>query len=300
MDLVSVDVVLTQMESAMECPCCLNKPKPGETIVGMCLSGHMTCLECGEKVLQRSSLCPVCRQDNFQIVRGHKLATAMLQILTSFMVYTCKYPTCGQQIGGSDLIRHEERCLLKPVCCPRRLSCSFKAPVYQFLDGLHARCVSLSNFNEQNQSWNIALDMSIIYSFDVSDISISNRFKPIILKGTLGNFVSHAYVNIVKLVGMAVIYIGWLNKKTHVDERYQKTKFSLFVYANTCHGKVGQFIKKKPVFENEPHDKLEDAIFLSKSILYTWANWSQHYKCHECHLKKGYPHIHVEIKKEQD
>lgn len=296
-----MDDLLQQLKTAVECPCCLRVPQPGNSTVGICMSGHMTCKTCGDQVLQeqQSTACPVCRQTPFQLVRGHKLAMTMMDILSAHLTYTCKHERCGQQLLGNALVRHEEQCSQKPVACPRT-SCIFLGPIHHFQSGLHARCVSLSSLNVETQTWNIILDMSLIYSFDVCDISISDRFKPIILKGTIlpEDFVSHAYLNIIKMSGMAVIFLGWMNVKQHLDEKFQNAKFYLSVYINTRYGRVGQFVKKGLLFEKEHFDRYENGIYLNKHAVFNWADWIRDFKCNECNAKKGHPHIHIEIKKE--
>jgi hypothetical protein len=149
---------------------------------------------------------------------------------------------------------------------------------------------------EDTRMWNFVLDMTTIYSFDTCDINISSRFKPVILIGSIENFASHAFVNIVNVAGMAVVYLGWLNNKTHVEERYQKATFALSVYINTRHGRVGQFVQKNPIFSNEQLNKYDDGIYMTKNNLYNWADWTKDYKCQECTLRKGHPHVHVEVK----
>ena len=136
----------------------------------------------------------------------------------------------------------------------------------------------------------------MLFSFDSCDIEISDRFKPILLKGVTRNgFDSHAYINIIKVGGVAVIYIGWLNVKSHLDERYQNGKMSLAVYANTPNGRVGQFVQKSPKFEDEQVIRHEDGIFLPRHTLYNWAEWASNFKCFECNYKKGHPHVHVRV-----
>jgi hypothetical protein len=290
--------IVQQLETALECPCCYNRPKPDTVSVGMCISGHMTCHPCAEQLIQRvPPKCPICREEKFRVVRGHKLATTVIQIMTAFSLYTCKHLTCNQQVVGSQLSRHEETCGEKPVCCPRHPLCEYKAPVFEFLNGLHGECVSARSPRE-TQTWNIVFNLRDIYSFDKADVIISNQFKPFVLDGTLeGNFVSHAYVSVTKILGMAVFYIGWLNVKAHVDDQYKHAKFAISVYTNTKHGKVGQFVHKGLVFEGEKINHYEDGVFVSKFTLFNWADWTRSIKCPECFLPKGHPHVHVEIKK---
>lgn len=112
--------LLEQLKHSLECPCCLETPKPDTTTVGMCSSGHTTCHSCGIKVLEKSTACPVCRQTTFQIVRGHKLAVSVIAIMTSFMIYSCKHANCQAQVTGDQLTRHEETCSKKPLLCPKK------------------------------------------------------------------------------------------------------------------------------------------------------------------------------------
>lgn len=291
--------ILQQLETALECPCCLERPRPDTTVVGLCLSGHMTCEQCAEQVVQRAPNCPVCRQANFSTVRGHKLAVSIIQIMTAFSLYSCKHLSCDEQVSGAGLARHEEICREKPVACPKHASCGYKAPIYKFFDGSHFNCVFLCHFNENSQTWSASVPIADIYSFDTSDITISNNFRPIILEGSFdgGNFVSHAFVNITKVLGMAVFYIGWLNIKSHAEEIYRNAKFSLSVYINTKYGPVGQFTIKAPLFEGEKIETFDEGVFVSKYTLFNWADWTKSFKCHECFLVKGFPHIHIEVKR---
>lgn len=111
--------IVQQLKNAVRCPCCLKKPEPNTSCVGMCENGHMTCEVCANQLIRnRSSLCPVCRQPNFKIIRGHFLAVSVIEILTAFLIYSCKHPNCKQTKQGNEIAQHEAQCSLKPIQCP--------------------------------------------------------------------------------------------------------------------------------------------------------------------------------------
>lgn len=291
--------ILHELASALECPLCFNRPKPDTTTVGMCLSGgHMTCQQCAERLINTAPICPVCRQPDLKVIRGHKLAVSIIQILTAFTIYQCKHPTCDQHIIGSQLSLHERVCVEKPVCCPRHPVCAFKSPVYHFLSGAHAECVSICTRMEQSQTWNFVVHLKDVFSYDTCNVAISHRLKPVILAGVLADgFVSHAYIYVTKVLDMAVFYVGWMNVRAHVEDQYKHAKYTLSVYTNTIHGRIGQFVSQQPRFEGEKIDNYEDGLFVSKHTLFNWTDWTKTFKCHECFLQTGYPHVHVEVKK---
>lgn len=296
-----MDLLIQQLQQALECPCCMEKPKPGVNTVGMCSSGHMTCHRCFQQISLQNQvvICPVCRQSTFKLIRGHQLATTLIQIMSHHSTYTCQHPGCGEQVNGAFLKQHEQSCSEKPVVCPRDPKCFFMGPIKFFLDGQHARCVTVCSVTEQSQSWNLIWDMSTLFSFDTCDINIPDRFKPVLLKGVLAsrnNFVSHAYLTAKVVGGNAVIYIGWMNSKIHLEEKYQNAQFSIFVYVNTPNGKAGQFVVKSPKFEDSGQlVRQEHGIFLPRHTLYNWAEFTKDYKCYQCHHKKGHPHLHIQI-----
>lgn len=295
-----MEAIVQQLQQALECPCCMEKPKPGVTIVAMCSSGHMTCRSCHHQILLQSDnpTCPVCRDPSFQLIRGHKLATTLIQIMSNHTVYTCKHTGCSAEISGPLLIQHEQSCTAKPIRCPRFEHCSFTAPINTFLAGQHARCTNIYSISEATQNWTFVWDMTTLFSFDTCDINISPRFKPVLLKGVIADrdhFESHAYIGAKNLGGTAHIFVGWLNEKQCLEEKYQNAVFSLSVYVNTPHGKVGASSAKSPIFQGEYGSKI-NGIYLPKSTLYTWAEFTKDMKCPECpHHKKGHPHLHIKI-----
>lgn len=286
--------VIAQLEKALECPCCLERPRPDATSVGMCLNGHMTCHPCGTQILDATSPCPICRQKNFQIVRGHKLAMSILNIVTAVLIYTCKHPNCDLEFIGTELTRHEERCPKKPIRCPKT-TCLYSGPLTTFYNGQHT-CVQVCPINVAKQSWNFELDLNLLYSFDRDEPIISGQFKPILLEGiTEDGIVNHAFINAEKLLNSVVIYSGWLNTKLHLNDEHKNLKIDMFVYVNTKHGKMGQFVSKKPKFDQEKVEYLEDGVFVNHQDLYWWGKMSMKFKCKECPNKKERPHAHIEV-----
>lgn len=287
--------LLRQLEKSLECPCCLEAPKPGTTTVGMCFSGHITCHPCAIQVLNRNAACPSCRHPSFQIVRGHKLAVSVITIMTNFLVYVCKHPNCQQQVLGSNLLKHQDTCSQKPLLCPKP-ACAYWGPLHQFMNGHHSRCVTICSLAEVTQWWHFVIDLNHIYSVDDNEVKISSRFKPILLKGVTSNgFTSHAYISVEKLNGLAVIYCGWLNEKKHADEKYQNLSVNITSFINTPHGKVGQLSCRKPIFQFENVENAEDGVYINSETLLRWMNWSVDYKCQECGQSKGTPHLHVQV-----
>ena len=287
--------LLEQLKHSLECPCCLETPKPDTTTVGMCSSGHTTCHSCGIKVLEKSTACPVCRQTTFQIVRGHKLAVSVIAIMTSFMIYSCKHANCQAQVTGDQLTRHEETCSKKPLLCPKK-TCAYWGPLDQYMDGHHSRCVTVCPLYQATQTWHFVLNLNYLYSVDENKIKISPRYKPIILKGvTQNDYTSHAYINAEEKNGYAVIYCGWLNEKLNAEEKYQNMNINIMAYINTAGGKIGQFSCRPPKFQFDAISSVEDGIYLTGPTLLKWIDISSNYICTECSLRKGTPHLHVQV-----
>lgn len=289
--------LIGKIEQEMECITCLDKPKPNAAVLGLCDTGHMTCESCYRNIVETTIVlaCPVCRSQTYKLVRGHKMATLLISILTNHSLYKCKHLGCTEQVIGNTLEFHQQTCAFKPIACPKAPLCNFTSPIQYFLDGQHARCLTTAFRSQETKAWNLIWDTTALYSFDSCDINISDRFKPVLLKGESQTYTSHAYVTAKKRGDIAIVYVGWLNNKKHVEEKYQNVEFSLAIYSFTAHGKVGQFVVKKPKFNNEYVILNEDGIFLPKQTLYNWTDWSKQVKCPECHHKKGHPHLHVKI-----
>lgn len=288
--------VVQQLKKALECPCCMEEPQPNTTSVGLCSHGHMTCEPCATLVLQQTNTCPVCRQPTFRIVRGHKLAVSVIQIMAAFLIYRCRHANCPEQRSGDEITQHEMVCLHKPVKCPRQ-TCPYSAPLYAFMDGSHNTCVSVcGNLTEDKKAWCFTINAAHVYCFDTNVAKVSPNFSPVILQGTTENgYVSNAYINIKERNGGVVIFAGWLNNKSHVEEKYKSVKIEVFVYINTRYGSIGLFSSKAPIFEGEPVPQDEDGVFIPRAMLYNWADWAGQYCCHECPTQKRKPHIHVEV-----
>lgn len=289
--------VVQQLKKSLECPCCLEEPRPNTTAVGLCSNGHMTCEPCAARLLQQANArCPVCRQPTFKIVRGHRLAMSVIQIMTAFLTYKCKHTDCPEQKTGDIIAQHEITCVHKPIQCPKK-SCEYQGPVYTFMTGMHSGCVSVIDMNDDD-SWYFTINANHIYSFDTNEARLSDRFKPLVLKGTTSTGLdSHAVINIVARNGGIVLYAGWLNKRNHVEDKYgQKLRVEIFAYINTESGEIGQYAAKSPRFEGESVVHDEDGVYIPRRMIYNWSQWSSQYQCHECtaarHKK---PHIHVQV-----
>lgn len=288
---------LEQLRDALECPCCLNKPEPNTSVVGMCFNGHMICEPCGSKIIHLNTvaLCPVCRTPNFHMVRGHYLAVSIIKILTAFLIYTCKHDNCLEQRNGNEIAEHEARCIYKPMQCPKE-GCNFKAPLDLFMDGIHHSCLLINDIQEDGE-WSVTINFDLIYSFDQNEVHVSSKFQPIILHGVSPvGLPSRAYVNIVSNNNGLVIYPGWFDNNGLLPQQFQHLKIDIFAYINTQSGKVGLYSSKSPVFENEKVKHGDDGIYIPKPMVYNWAKWSRQNKCHECVTNKRQSHLHLRVK----
>ena len=286
--------VVWQLKKALECPCCLSEPKPNTTAIAICPNGHMTCEPCGDKILQTSKSCPVCRHISFKIVRGHKLAMTVIQIMTSGQLYQCKYDGCPVQVSGDLIDQHENTCSYIPIPCPK-LNCTYLAPVQHYMDDQHSNCLQICNSND-NESWFFTVKIDQLYCFDRNEVKVASYLKTHLLKGTaINGYESHAYINIIPRNGGIVIYVGWLGEKQSVTQKYRETKFQLFVNVNTLSGEVGQYVTKLPKFQGEAVEHNEDGVYLARKVLYRWAEWSHFNMCHQCDTDKNIPHIHIQV-----
>eukprot|EP01061_Rhynchopus_euleeides_P009153 TRINITY_DN18297_c0_g1_i1.p1 TRINITY_DN18297_c0_g1~~TRINITY_DN18297_c0_g1_i1.p1 ORF type:complete len:403 (+),score=93.14 TRINITY_DN18297_c0_g1_i1:53-1210(+) len=96
---------------------------PGDLYCGICKEvavdprvtqecGHLFCLECVERCLAASNLCPMCRYEGFQVRTDHRARRQIgdLKVL-------CKYTGCGWQGAYTDIGRHQASCRNRPVQC---------------------------------------------------------------------------------------------------------------------------------------------------------------------------------------
>lgn len=275
----------------LECFCCLELPKPGTTTVGICSNGHMTCQDCGLRILKNKDFgaCPMCRENTFRVRPGHKLAVSIIQILTNNLLYNCEHPNCNQQITGDHLVIHQKRCPFKPILCPKT-ECFEKEPLANYFSGQHP-CVRVAYLDEATQMWDVTVAITDIYSFDANEIYIPDTFKPILLKGITNiGYISSAYINIVHKHGKAAFFAGWLNLKDDVEEQYKTIQIDTHVYVNTANGQVGQFISRSPKYQYETDPFVEYSIALTRHTLFRWAEWSQ---CKTCNTIL--PHVHISV-----
>lgn len=286
--------VIEQLSSLLECPCCYEKAKPDTTAVGICSNGHMTCESCGLQILKNRTIgnCPVCRQQTFAIIRGHNLAVSAIQILTSHQMFMCKHTNCNQQVYGNELYLHQQRCAFKPVQCPKT-DCIERAPLQAYFEDHHP-CVRVCNFDEQAQCWHVLMNLNYLYSFDTNNVQVSNRFKPITLKGvTSEGFNSSAYLNVVARLGMVTFYCGWLDQRDDVEEKYKHIKLKTHVYINTKDGRVGLYVIRNPKFEEEVVPHPDYCLSFNRETLFQWAQWAN---CGRCALSGPHVHVTVEIR----
>jgi hypothetical protein len=292
-----MDDLVNNLKKALECPCCLEPPKPNPVAVGMCVNGHMTCEPCTVNVLQVSNYCPVCRQRDFKVVRGHSLAVSVIQILTACLIYSCKHPNCTEQKNGNEIAQHEATCSLKPIKCPKT-GCNHASPIDFFMGSLHFSCVEICELttNAANTAWNFVVAANNIYSFDHNEVRVSDKFKPVILRGTTpNNYVSHAYINLTIRNGLLIFYSGWLNDRDCLDDKYKQLKVQLFVYANTPYGKTGLFARVPLMYQGQELAQEEDGVCVPRHLVYNWLKWSSQVKCPTCTTNNKKAHLHVEV-----
>lgn len=289
-----METVVEQLKKCLECPCCLEPPKPDTVIVGLCSNGHITCETCGSNVLRTTTACPVCRQPSFKLVRGHRLALNVIQIMTSMMIYVCKHENCVEQKNGKEIGQHEATCVFKPVLCPK-IGCLFKAPINTYLDGVHDSCVTLCDI--ENDMWDFSVDASMFFSFDNNTISINSQLKPVVLKGmTSAGIESHAYINFKEQNNYFIVSSGWLNTNTHLSQEVKDLKIEIFVYINTASGEVGQYSSKAPRFQGQDFYHDEDSVCIPRHMVYNWSKWSVQFECPECpSSQRTIPHFHFHI-----
>jgi hypothetical protein len=286
--------VVEQLKTALRCPCCLKKPQPVTASVGMCNNGHMTCESCAKKIITRPpAVCPVCREPSFNVARGHCLAVSVLEILTAFLLYSCRYSSCTVQLNGPAILQHQQQCPYKPVRCPS-LDCSYRGPIGMFMDGFHDSCITVYDALV-NGVWAFGVEFSKVYCFDDNIVNITTQFKTILLRGTtLNGYVSRAFINVTFQDNGIVIYAGWMDNRDQVETKYTRLKIDIFAYINTASGEIGHYSSRFPIFGYEQgRIESEDGVHISKNMIYNWAKWSGQHRCHECNIAP--PHFHVRV-----
>lgn len=285
---------VTDLAKALECSCCFEEPRPDTTVFGICNNGHVTCRSCGTEISNRTFACPICRHSSFRIVKGHRMAMAIIQTLTQHVTYDCSHDECTTRLQGNLILQHEKECPHKPVQCPN-LNCSYRGGVYRYLGGTH-KCVRVCEKSEATNSWMCTLNIGLVYSVDYNVATVSDRFKPIVLKGSVDGLSSSAYINIASKDDAILIYSGWLNRRQHVDINHQNTKITINAYIHTNVGRIGQFVSQFPKYEDEFVTDDSDGIYLSRETLFNWSDWSNAHHCEICDNRRQRPHMHLEIK----
>lgn len=288
-----MDDVVRNLSKVLECVCCYEEPRPDTSTVGLCVNGHVTCEPCGTNLIETSKPCPICRQD-FSVTRGNKIVSTILENVSQHMMYHCKHDHCTTRLSGDAILQHEKECSHKPISCPRN-NCQFRGGIYRFLEGMH-KCVTVCRVSEPTNSWRFALNINLVYSVDYNLAKISDKFKPVVLKGSADGFQSCAYINIASKNDAILIYSGWLNQKSHMSEEHQNVRVEISAYVNTKAGKIGNFVSQYPKYEEEHVRDDDDGIVLSRETLFNWSDWAYLHECQECEGKSKRSHMHIEVK----
>lgn len=288
--------VLEELKKILECPVCMDVPRPGTIEIGLCHNGHIACLECTRTILSQDKRCIICRQPGFQIVRGFSIAIKTIQLVANHLYYVCTYSHCRESMLGNVLLQHEKMCRYKPIGCPK-MECNVNAPIDFFLEDRHNACVKTIKRQLPLPGWHFVLDMDMVYCFDTNIARVSDLFCPIILTGKCcrGEIESHAFVNMISRQGSIVVYAGWLNNYNDVDDTIQNIRIDLSVFIHSASGKIGQFASKKPLFQGETIKNNSEGVSIARNTLYNWAEWSNRTICPECPDNNYKPHIHVQI-----
>lgn len=289
-----MEQAMQDLSKALECTCCFEEPRPGTTIVGMCDNGHMTCEICANNLLDRTMPCPICRENSIKIVKGHKLAVTVIDTMAQFLTYHCRHDHCSTRLKGHLIVQHEKECAHKPICCPKA-NCLFRGGVYRYLNGMH-KCVTVCKMTESTNSWSFSLAINSVYSIDYNLARVSEKFKPIVLSGAIDGYPSYAFITIASREDAILIYSGWLNQRSHIDEEHQNIRIDIHAYVNTSTGKIGQFVSQFPRYEGERVENDDDGIVLSRETLYNWSHWSHVHDCQQCDKRNKRPHMHIEVK----
>ena len=105
-----------EMRSMVECPVCLHLPRRGP--IPACSNGHIICLTCKEKILERARnagsepTCPTCKG-----ALGNHTSLLAARLLEG-VAHECKFTGCGQEMTLEDLDQHEKLCQYQLVSCP--------------------------------------------------------------------------------------------------------------------------------------------------------------------------------------
>jgi len=147
----------------------------------------------------------------------------------------------------------------------------------------------------KDDAWSLVMPFDVIYCFDKNEIDISQKFKPIRMKGTTTNgYESRAYIDLTLRSSGLVIYSGWLDKQKDAEAKYANLKVEVFAYINTASGQIGHYSSKPPRYENTSVQHYQDGVFIPKHMIYNWAKWSGQSICPEC--QKQNSHFHIRIK----
>ena len=99
------------MKMSLECPVCLEIPRPGAGPIYGCRNGHLLCQDCAQKIEK----CPTCREKD---IRCRNLF-AEFYIDTEFknVPFKCKFHGCEVKLSMANgrLTKHEKFCPYQEV-----------------------------------------------------------------------------------------------------------------------------------------------------------------------------------------
>lgn len=227
----------------LECVVCQELMLPP---IRMCLSGHIYCNTCAEKLKE----CPLCKND---LSTGRCYA---LEKLTNYVYYACKNKDCTAKFLPKDLNEHMKNCSLRLFKC-------------SFCDWRSTHVLLAEHYGTAHQVENIPCTLKFL-------IQKKLTFFPLKYNGELFNF----FVNNQNgRYSFCVYYIGPPNNAKNFTYKLQVSKSDesiSFAFETTCIDvdmsfkiavKHSYYFNIDQFFLNDPEESLTWKIFIKSHKL---------------------------------
>ena len=102
------------IKTSLECPVCLEIPRPGAGHIYGCRNGHLICQGCVDKIKK----CPICREED--VGCRNLFAERYIEAEFKDVPFKCKFVGCTMKLPMTDgeLTKHEKYCSHREVFCP--------------------------------------------------------------------------------------------------------------------------------------------------------------------------------------
>lgn len=301
-----LEEVARQFESLLECPVCLEVPRPMTTTMGFCVNGHLFCGSCTMQLnTEKDATCPVCRAPQVFFSHSNIFIKKMFNILGSFTVSKCEFEHCPYFAVGKDMFIHERFCCYRPISCPRCKDWKIFPSIFSGDHNCFVVCEAIFStpLRLNTLQWEMTIDVSSVLDLNTDEIFVRPDTRPILLRVYDDtDFRAYVYPFYDSYNRYLVFNVRWLALRAHTDYTVKRYKFRIKVSMSTKYGPMTKGSLTSPAFDCEQVSIFDfEGVRMRKSELMAWlgmGNFGSGQVCSECQstnmIEKAHLHIFVE------